>query len=254
MKLIPNDTDLRGMDCHVHSVFSPDSSQTPDEIVAAVRRRGLRGFIITDHVDIGHWQGCKPIDFAEYFRVWNKVRDDNPDLTVFVGLEVGFEKHTARESKALVEALPFEYIVNSVHYWINDGKHSHYELGKERAYSEYIEAVSASLDAPYEFSTVGHFGFIERYAPFDGDERIMDFATFEPLMNEIIGKAMSRGVRFEENTNGGGELRLPRADFLSAYKAAGGVRPVVSSDAHIASAIGQYFKEAELFLTRIFGK
>ena len=91
MKLIANDTDLRGMDCHMHSMFSPDSSQTPEQLVAAVRKRGLRGFIITDHVDVGHWQGCKQINFDEYFRVWNKVRADNPDLTVYIGLEVGFD-------------------------------------------------------------------------------------------------------------------------------------------------------------------
>ena len=61
-------------------------------------------------------------------------------------------------------------------------------------------------------------------------------------------------IRIEENTNAGGEMRLPRADFLQAYKAAGGARPVIGSDAHVSSSIGQYFDKAEKFLTDIFGE
>ena len=75
---------------------------------------------------------------------------------------------------------------------------------------------------------------------------------FKPLMDKIIEKAVALGVRFEENTNANGEMRLPREGFLRAYKAAGGVRPVLGSDAHVSSAIGQHFDKAEKFLDEIF--
>ncbi len=253
MKLIGNDTDLSGMDCHMHSAFSPDAkgagAKAPDEIAADVRRKGLRGFIVTDHLDVGHWNGYI-IDFDEYFRAWNGVRKKNPDLTIYIGLEVGFEPDHARETYELIKDLPLEYVINSVHYWQREK--DAYALGKVAAYTEYIEAVLASLDAPYEFNTVGHFGFLERYAPYPPDEVPMDYATFKPLMDKIIRKAVDRGVRFEENTNAGGVMRLPRADFLTAYKNAGGVRPVLGSDAHTSDAIGQYFDVAEKFLDELF--
>lgn len=254
---IPFTADLRGIDCHIHSRFSPDAKNagagTPDEIVRAVRARGLRGFIVTDHVDVGHWRDCEPIDFDKYFSTWQRVRDDNPDLTIYIGLEVGFEKRTAERSAKLIEALPLEYVINSVHYFA-DGVRDVFSLGRVQAYSIYLDAVLASLDAPYPFTTIGHLGFPERYAPYPDGERAMAYELFKPKLDTIIEKAVKRNVRFEENTNAGGEMRLPRADFLRAYKAAGGVRPVLGSDAHVCANVGQHFDKADKFLTDIFGK
>lgn len=259
MKLIPNDTDLRNMDCHVHSFFSRDSGATPDELVAAARKKGLRGFIVTDHIDEGHWP--QNIDFDEYFRVWEKTRADNPDLTIYIGLEAGYEARFVEQTRRLIEPLPFEYIVNSVHYMFHTDPdynimslEDHYALGRIKAYAEYIETVINSLDVPYAFNTIGHFGFAERLAPPPLADWAMDYETFKPLMDKLIDKAVARGVRFEENTNAGGIMRIPRGDFLRAYKKKGGVRPVISSDAHEATAMGRYFDRAEAFLDDIFGK
>ncbi|MCH5165872.1 MAG: histidinol-phosphatase HisJ family protein [Clostridiales bacterium] len=260
MKLLPDTTDLSGMDCHLHSRFSPDAkdagADSPEDIAAAVRKKGLRGFIVTDHIDIGHWNGCEPIDFDKYFSVWESVRAKNPDLTIYIGLEVGFEKSTAEQTAKLISELPLEYVINSVHYWQGPDPNNptnHFSQGRIKAYTAYLNAVLASLDAPYAFNTIGHLGFPERYAPYDKSERAMEYEIFKPLMDEIIKKATDRRVRFEENTNAGGEMRLPRADFLKAYKTAGGTRPPLGSDAHVSASIGQHFKAAEKFLDDIFG-
>lgn len=267
MKLIDNSTDLRGIDCHLHSRFSPDACEMgadePENIAAAVRARGLKGFIITDHIDVGHWEGCKKINFDKYFSTWEKVRKKNPDLTIYIGLEVGFEVEHAEETYKLINDLPLEYVINSIHYWqdktvLSDGTVRYafndvWKAGRIEAYTKYLKCVSASLDCPYPFSTVGHIGFPERFAPYYENDRAMDYQTFKPLMDEIISKIIARGVRIEENTNSGGAMRLPRADFLKAYKAAGGVRPVVGSDAHISDQIGRYFDVAQPFLDEIFG-
>lgn len=252
MKLIPNTTDLSGMDCHMHSLFSPDSHQTPEQIVSGIKKRGLRGFIITDHIDVDRW--WRDLDFEEYFRVWNKVRAAHPELKIYIGLEVGFEPETAERTYRLIKDLPLEYVINSVHYVTRPDNpyYDSYAGGRISAYTDYINAVIASLDAPWEFNTVGHFGFFERYAPPPKEAWVMDYQTFKPLMDEVIRKIVSRGARVEENTNGGSEFRLPRADFLRAYKAAGGMRPVISSDAHTPDMIANRFSEAEKFIDEIF--
>ncbi len=166
---------------------------------------------------------------------------------------MGFEAAHAAETARIISDLPLEYVINSVHYWqpVHDG--SEWERGRKTVYREYLEAVAASLDAPYEFSTVGHLGYPERYAPYPENDRVFKYGEFRKLFDDIIKKAVCRGARLEENTNGGGELKLPRADLLQAYKAAGGKRPVTASDAHTIGAIGQRFKEAETFLDGIFG-
>lgn len=253
MKLIDNKTtDLSRMDCHLHSYFSPDSKQTPEQIVAAVRANNLRGFIVTDHVDIGHMP--LTVDFDEYFKVWNAVRAANPDLTIYIGLEVGFDSRYADEIKKLIEPLPLEYVVNSIHYIVDSDPYdhtNHYAMGREKAYAEYIDAVIQSLDAPYDFNTIGHFGYIERYAPYPKTATAMEYAMFKSAMDTVIKKAVARGVMFEENTSGG-ELCLPRADFLREYKKAGGRPPVLSSDAHTPDCIAHDFAKADKFIKDIF--
>lgn len=267
VNLISNDVDLTGIDCHIHSRFSPDAyragADDPETIADTVRKRGLKGFIITDHIDVGHWKDCKKIDFDEYFDTWNAVRKNNPDLTIYIGLEVGFELEYVAETEKLIQNLPIEYLINSVHYWQDkkvdaDGTIKYafdgaWANGKTAAYTKYLKYVSASLDCPYPFSAIGHLGFPERYSPLPENERAMEYQPLKPLFDGIIAKALARKVRFEENTNAGGMMRQPRADFLRAYKAAGGVRPVLGSDAHVSANIGQYFSEAKAFLDGIFG-
>ena len=61
-------------DLHVHSQYSPDGRGTLKELAAQARRRGLDGFIASDH---------------NTTRMWDDVRRDPPrDLLVVPGIEV----------------------------------------------------------------------------------------------------------------------------------------------------------------------
>ncbi|MDE7106744.1 MAG: hypothetical protein K2O39_00290, partial [Clostridiales bacterium] len=184
------------------------------------------------------------IDFNKYFDAWRKVRDDNPDLTIYIGLEVGFEKKHSSETAKLIKDLPLEYVINSVHYW----DHPVPTPAGVPPYMTYLQAVRQSLDVDYEFNTIGHIGFLERYI-----NTPMLYAEYKEILDEIIKIATSRGIRIEENTNAAFPPCLPHADFLQAYKSAGGVKPVLGSDAHTSDKIGQHFKEAAEFLNKIFG-
>ncbi|MDE7405707.1 MAG: PHP domain-containing protein [Clostridiales bacterium] len=247
MKLIPNNTDLTNIDCHIHSPFSPDAkgcgADEPQIIADKVRAKGLRGFIVTDHVDVGYWNGYI-IDFDKYFDAWRKVRDDNPDLTIYIGLEVGFDIRHASETAKLIKNLPLEYVINSVHNW----EHPVPAPAGVPPYLTYLQAIRQSLDADYEFNTIGHIGFLERYI-----NTPMEYAEYKDIMDDIIETAVARGIRIEENTNSALPPRQPREDFLRAYKAAGGIKPVLGSDAHTSDKIGQHFAEADEFLNKIFG-
>ncbi len=257
MRSLSPDADLNGIDCHVHSRFSPDAkfcgADDPQGICDAVRRAGLKGFIVTDHIDIGHWNGYI-IDFDEYFDAWNKAREENKDLRIYIGIEAGFEPHTALRTAEIIDRYPFEYVINSVHYWLKESGAGDWKYGRKSAYTEYLKAVLASLAAPYPFTAIGHIGFPERYAPYPVGEREMEYSMFRELCDEIIETAVKLGIRPEENTNAEAEMRLPRVDFLRAYKAAGGKRPMLGSDAHNSADIGRRFFETEKILNDIFGE
>ncbi len=254
MNLIDYGVDLTNIDCHLHSIYSPDAlragASAPSEIADACRKKNLRGFIITDHVDVGRWHCIEPNRLSRYIDECLRVRDENPDLTIYIGMEVGFERETAQRTAELISDLPLEYVINSVHYYSDDG--SGFERGREYCYFKYLEAVLASLDAPYPFTAVGHLGMPERYAPYPKGKSEMTYKMFKPILDEIIKKAIEKRIRFEENTNGGDTFRLPRADFLRAYKKAGGVRPPLGSDAHVSENIARNFDKAEKFLNKIF--
>ena len=246
MKLLDNNTDLNGLDCHIHSPFSPDAracgADQPQKIAEAVRAKGLCGFIVTDHVDVGHWDGYI-IDFDKYFSAWNRVRDNNPDLTIYIGLEVGFEQKYAKKTERLIKDLPLEYVINSVHYW----EHQVPIPRGEPPFLSYLNAIRQSLDVDYDFNTIGHIGFLERYI-----NSTMLYDDYRGIMDDIIKAAVSRGIRIEENTNAPLPPHQPREDFLRAYKVAGGTKPALGSDAHTSEKIGQHFKEAKEFLDGIF--
>lgn len=255
MKLIAPNIDLSGMDCHIHSAFSPDARESgadePQRIADAVRAKRLRGFIVTDHLDFGHWNGYI-IDFDAYFRVWERVRKDNSDLTIYIGLEVGFERRYVKDTASIISDLPLDYVINSVHYWADP---THNRISPRRVvYAEYLDAVRAALDAPYPFSAVAHLGFPERYALPDAKDRKMFYRDYARAMDGIISAAIARDAAFEINTNcGNAELYLPRIDFLRAYKAAGGRKPMLGSDAHTSAAIGRRFDEAAAMVNEVFG-
>jgi predicted metal-dependent phosphoesterase TrpH len=66
---------LRRFDLHTHSFFSKDACNSPEELIAAARRRGLDGMAITDH------DSCEAHEYL-------KSRELPPGFLVVPGVEV----------------------------------------------------------------------------------------------------------------------------------------------------------------------
>ncbi|HZY71023.1 MAG TPA: CehA/McbA family metallohydrolase [Thermoplasmata archaeon] len=73
------------LDLHVHSVASPDSRATIEEVADAAANAGLHGFALTDHNSIFGWQWI------------SRIRERFPRLLVVPGVEV-----STREGHLLV--------------------------------------------------------------------------------------------------------------------------------------------------------
>ena len=54
-------------DLHMHSFFSPDAADSPEDLIAAAKARGLSGIAITDH------DNC---EVHEYLRAKGLARED----------------------------------------------------------------------------------------------------------------------------------------------------------------------------------
>lgn len=72
-------------DLHMHSFFSPDAADSPEDLIAAAKARGLSGIAITDH------DNC---EVHEYLRAKGLAREDGAAVEGFLVLP-GVEVSTA---------------------------------------------------------------------------------------------------------------------------------------------------------------
>lgn len=227
-------------DRHIHSKFSFDSHAEPKDIISAAESAGLTEICITDHVDLGF---VPLIDFDDYFSTWNGLKSTTK-VKIKIGVELGFDKRYTREAASILKNYPFEFVVNSIHAVDGiDIFFSEYYAGKSRetAYKQYLNAILQAIDAPYEFNSVGHIGYIERCSPYAPVDLL---ASEFPEMTAIAKAIINRGVVPEINTNGG-KLNQPREDFLRLYKSLGGKAVVTSSDAHTPNRVGENIARAQ---------
>lgn len=73
---------LHRFDLHVHSFFSGDASSSPEQLVAAARKRGLAGIAITDH------NSCESAEYCRRHGLSNAEGTPVDGFLVVPGVEV----------------------------------------------------------------------------------------------------------------------------------------------------------------------
>ena len=233
------------IDTHVHTYFSFDSDAGLDGVVESARALGLEFLAVTDHVDF-LYSGTE-------FRMWDKedfffqiARRKEYAPFLVAGVEAGYTKKGEQENAALVADTRFGYVINSVHeVGTLDPYFPEYFIGKDRltAYSDYLTAVRASLDAPYYYSTVGHLGYVTRKSPYPVTE--MDLETFGDAVDDILLTIIRKDKILEVNSaayrHGG---FMPDREILARYRALGGKLVTFASDAHSPAVIGNKYAAA----------
>lgn len=73
---------LHRFDLHVHSFFSGDAASSPEQLIAAARRKGLAGIAITDH------NSCESADYCLEHGLRNEAGTPVDGFLVVPGVEV----------------------------------------------------------------------------------------------------------------------------------------------------------------------
>ena len=217
-------------DMHVHTNHSCDSKVGIEEYCAEAVRRGIDAICFTDHVDCnprdvgyGHYNAEKFFD--EFARAKEKY---GARLSMLCGIEFA-EPHLYRDELAQLSALPYDFILGTLHFWYKDMFPSGMvEAGipAQVCYEHYWDAVLAAANAG-GFDSLGHMDFPKRYY----NELIID----EGKVREICGALVRSGICLEINTS---SLRkniaetMPGKEILAIYKSCGGKLVTVGSDAH----------------------
>ncbi len=239
---------LRGklVDSHTHSSFSPDSNM---EIVSAARAAeaaGLKGFAVTDHLDLKAPEGDNRFAFSpsEQQAVIDEVQRVTA-VKIFKGVEIGLQPDNLVEISSFLKDYSFDTVVASIHFVDGqDPYHGNYYegLGEKEAYGRYLELMYQLLDSYGDFDVLGHYDYIARYAPYDN--RSIRYRDYPDVFDEIFRLLAQNGKAIEINTN---TYRKrddrtppePDIDIFKRFLEIGGEFVSFGSDAHTPDRMGE---------------
>jgi histidinol-phosphatase (PHP family) len=216
------------------------------ENVAAAAARGFTHFAATEHCNLDgdawglDWDAT---DYDAYKSEFMRLRALYADkLSLTFGIEFGYAESVRDLYAPLLQKCGFEYVINSVHLSDDGGdvyRDAYFEGNtKSEAFAPYLTAVRESLDAPFRFDTVGHFGYITRNCPYA--DRDM-YTGFEEKTDGILRAIIARGAALELNSSVSSAPRpsVLQRSILVRYRELGGERITFGSDAHSAGSIGR---------------
>lgn len=244
-------------DMHVHSMFSSDSTEEPDNIIQTAIQKGYQYVYFTDHHDIDFPVSEEEplydfqLDFVSYFSTLSSLQAKYKDqIEVLIGVEMGICPEIADKVTALVNQYPFDFVIGSSHltsldngdpYWP-----SYYE-GKTPydAYCEYFLSEVENVKRTNAFDVYGHLDYAIRYCP--DKSFTYQFKEYADIFEQLFRLLIDHGKGIEINTAGLSKMGMahPHIEALRMYKQMGGEIVTVGSDAHSANNIGYGFDIAK---------
>lgn len=240
-------------DTHTHSNFSHDGVPPLETLVKAAIGRGLKYLAVTDHCD----KDCVALPGFDWVRQID-LEGRKPEMTalkrkyadeIFLAdsLEYGYAPEADAMYLEVQNSYPTDYVINSVH--LVEGVDVYFreffeKRSKQRAYTAYLEAVRASVDAPYDYDAIGHLGYIARCATY-ADKKLI-YSDFADLIDDILKAVIAKGKALEVNTSSKGTKcdLFHDTTILKRYRSLGGELITLGSDAHDPSRLCADFDEA----------
>lgn len=229
-------------DFHMHSTFSVDGHDTPDEMCERALALGYSKIAFTEHAEWHDDEDGFP-DVLTYLTAINACREvyGPQGLTILTGVELGNPHDYHLETAELLNECPFDITIGSLH-WLN-GKNIHLTecfLGRDAydVYAEYFTEL-ARMSALAEFDIVGHFDRIL----WRGAKLGFHFDPF--ILETIVRNAFSTIIKRHQilELNSGRLNHLPGwtdalITMLCWYREMGGKLITINSDAHRKEDIG----------------
>ena len=234
-------------DTHLHTHYSKDASHdaTFEAYIKKALALGFTSLTFTDHHDIdpAHPLFKEPIDFDAYIKDLNRVKKTSP-IPIYLGVEVGYQRHVKEEIKAFIKRYPFEHVILSVHYLEKKDLYTkEFFKGKtkEEAYDIYFKTCLEAIETIDDFTTFGHLDYIPRYAPYDD----YDYVIHKEIIDKILNALIKKDKALEINTSGfvTEKRQYPKDEVILRYIELGGKKFTYGSDAHDVKDLGRYFKD-----------
>ena len=246
-------------DLHTHSIYSFDGkpNASPDNIAQSAIAAGLTHVAITDHCDIDcELAGLyRPLEREKAFEALAKAKEKYRDrITLLIGIELGQANHCPKEAKALLEALPYDIVLGSIHNLRDERDFAFFnfsEIDDDATHVFFDRVLEEELEL-CDFEGIGvltHLTYMDRYLHRAG--KALDIKPHMHKLEKLLKKVVQKGLALELNTSCLGEgLAMPMPEILSLYRKLGGTRVCLGSDAHTPERIAQNFTQGfELLLS-----
>lgn len=246
-------------DYHIHTHYSSDSSEKPENIIRHAIDSGLAEICFTDHMDLGYPYTTEyenpafVFDTEAYYRELSALRDKYAgDIKIKIGVELGLIPYLKERNKAVADSVPFDFIIGSTHQI--DGKDPYYpEFWARRdcddVVNEYFVLTYDNVRTYSDYDVYGHLDYITRYAP-DKSYRF-DYMKHFDIIDCILKEIIRTGHGIELNTSPlckGLDRTNPCPEIVKRYKELGGETITIGSDAHIFKNVGGHFDTAREIL------
>lgn len=238
------------VDYHMHSVLS-DGKNSYEEMVLSAISKGLDEIGFTDHVCL------KPVDWAIRVedipvmtqQILDLKAEYKNEIQIRYGIEVDYFPGREDELRDLIDSIPVDYVIGSVHFigdWNFDTDQSLYgKWSNDKLYEKYFTLIKQAAQSGL-FDIIGHIDIIKKF-------RVYPESNQDKLFDDTLKIIKDHNLVVELNTGG---MDRPCAEFTPSphllqmcYQHH--IPVTLSSDAHRAEQIARHYESAVALLSHI---
>lgn len=243
-------------DFHIHTSFSGDSTEIPENVVKTAIEKGLKSICFTDHQDFDYIFDKDlnfDLDYEAYYHHISCLKEDYKDkIKILIGVEVGVEPYLSEKLLDFTNKKPYDFIIGSSHI-VNrkDPYYPEYFKGRsdKEAFEEYFISVVENLKAYSNFDVYGHLDYVVRYS--ENKDKNYSYKAFADYIDEILKRLISMGKGIEVNSASyryGLKNPNPIPEAVKRYKELGGEIITIGSDAHKCKDVACDFDKVQAVL------
>ena len=249
--------DVHNHTCH----YSPDAQMTIDELIEAASKRGLAAVGVTEHFEYDNpdtEDNIGTFDISRYSIGFDTWRAKCPaSLKLLMGIEFGYQTHTASSIDRFAISAPFDVVILSNHLFhghdVYYGGEECYGMPKTQRHAEYIGILAEMCERCDNYDIAAHFDYINRYNP-DPEEYLL-YEDCPKEFDRFLEAVVSKNKCLEINTRSvykaqgkGSSVIMPDAAIIRRYLDMGGKLISLGSDSHTPDTLGIMFEETASYL------
>jgi len=238
------------VDYHIHTSLS-DGKGKHEEFLGKAAEKNMSEIGFSDHFSIldTDWNTSeKDIPFMKE-KIEELKSNNHSPVEIKFGAEIDYIPGKETEIEALINSLPLDYVIGSVHFigdWNFDTSPKQFK-GKniEELYEKYFNLLTEAAKTGL-YDILGHADLIKKF-----DHRLE--STPVDMYRQVIEAAKEYDMVIELNTNGRNKPCkefYPDICFMELCREYD-IPVMINSDAHTPNQVGQYFDDAVKLLKGI---